>query len=148
MLGGDKSASGTETARQRNAPEGQRGWQEGTAGWPLKGHFQGAVQAGSWPPHPACGAGEAGIRGKTANGGRARFTAAGSQRPSSLLQEVHCQESPRACGRERRRQVSELFLHVLQLPSATCHPSWARGGGPWGQGPPLPSPLLTIQGSL
>ena len=96
MLGEDQSASGTETARERNAPEGQRGWQEGTAGWPLKGHFQGAMQAGSWPPHPACGTGEAGIRGKMANGGQAGSTAVGSQWPSSLLQEVYCQESPQA----------------------------------------------------
>lgn len=140
MLGDDQSASGTETARQRNAPEGQRGWQEGTAGCPLKGHFQGAMQAGSWPPHPACGAGEAGIRGKTANGGQARSTAVGSQWPSSLLQEVYCQESPQAYRRKKGEGKFQNFLHVWQLPSITCHPSWARGGGPWGQGPPPPTP--------
>lgn len=94
--GGQWDRDSQTEGRSRRA----EGWQRGTAGWPLKGHFQGAMQAGSWAPHPACRAGEAGIRGKTANGGQAGSTAMESRQPSSLLQEVHCQESPQACQRK------------------------------------------------
>ena len=108
--------------RDRQTEEHSRraeGWPGGTAGWPLKGHFQGVMQGGSWAPHPACGAGEAGIRGKTANGGQAGSTATGSWQPSSLLQEVRCQESPQACKRKKGEGTFQNSSCLYSKPPAS-----------------------------
>lgn len=119
-------------------------WPGGTAGWPLKGHFQGMMQVGSWAPHPACGAGEAGIRGKTANGGQAGPTAMGSWQPSSSLP-----GEPTACKRNKGEGTFQNSSCMYSRPPAS--PAILPGlevGAPGGRVlPHFPSPD-SIPGSL